>query len=98
MGAVNIAEETNGLCINDGSSIFCIKSNNMKNTKKQLTEYFGESNCKDMDNGSYYRCYSSNFSCKIYSDGKLNCHDYSNDEYCSAYTNGRLNCYTVSKS
>lgn len=100
MGAVDIAEETNGLCINDGSSIFCIKSNNMKNTKKQLTEYFGESHCKDkdVDNGSYYRCYSSNFSCKIYSDGKLNCHDYSNDEYCSAYTNGRLNCYTVSKS
>lgn len=51
-----------------------------------------------IDNGSYYRCHSSNFSCKIYSDGKLNCHDYSNDEYCSAYTNGRLNCYTVSKS
>ena len=78
MGAVDIAEETNGLCINDGGSIFCIKSNNMKNTKKQLTEYFGESNCQDVDNGSYYRCHSSNFSCRIYGDGKLNCHDYSN--------------------
>ena len=95
MGAVDIAEETNGLCVNDGSSIFCIKSNNMKNTKKQLAEYFGESNCQEEDKGSYYRCYSSNFSCRIYSDGKLTCHDYSNDEYCNAYTNGRLNCYTV---
>lgn len=100
MGAVDIAEETNGLCINDGGSIFCIKSNNMKNTKKQLTEYFGESHCKDkdVDNDSYYRCHSSNFSCRIYSDGKLTCHDYSNDEYCNAYTNGKLSCYTVSKS
>ena len=97
MGAVDIAEETNGLCINNGGSILC-KSNNMKNTKKQLAEYFGESNCKDVDNGSYYRCYSSNFSCRSYSDGKLTCHDYANSKYCSAYTNDKLNYYTVSKS
>ena len=82
-------DNTKGVCIND-NGLFCIKSNDLDNSKEALKNHFGESACGD--SGSYFYCSSDAFSCSVFPDGYVSCDDNSAPEYCSVDSSGAVIC------
>ena len=78
-----------GVCIND-NGLFCLKTKNFENTKEQMKEHFGESNCSVNDSKFY--CYFNYFDCNADSGGTVSCGDYKAGKYCVAYAFGTFNC------
>ncbi len=83
------SDDSKAVCIND-NGLFCIKPNDLDNSKELLKNHFGESKCGDA--GSYFYCDSAAFSCNAYSYGDVICHDSSSHEFCSVNSDGAVDC------
>ena len=75
-------------CARD-EKLFCIKPNDVENTKILLKEHFGESSCNDI--GSEYYCGSGNFVCSV-SESSVYCYDSVSSKICNAYADGSFSC------
>ena len=82
-------DNTKGVCIND-NGLFCIKPNDLDNSKEALKNHFGESACSDF--GSRFRCNSDAFRCDAYSIGNVDCYDSSTNDNCYVYSSGAVDC------
>ena len=80
---------TKGVCIND-NGLFCIKPNDLDNSKEALKNHFGESAC-DADD-SNFSCHSARLYCDAYSYGYVSCYDISANESCSVNSDGTVAC------
>ena len=78
-----------GVCIND-NGLFCIKPNDLDNSKEALKNHFGKSACSG--SGSIFHCDSYTFICDANSNGDVYCIDYSSSEKCSVYSSGTVVC------
>ena len=65
-------DDSRAVCIND-NGLFCIKQNDLDNSKEALKNHFGESNCSDKD--SYFYCASDAFYCTAALSGDVKCND-----------------------
>ena len=83
-------DDSKAVCIND-NGLFCIKQNDLDNSKEALKNHFGESACGA--DGSYFRCDSDAFSCSAHSNGIVNCCDYSTREICKVLSSGAVDCF-----
>ncbi len=83
------ADDSKAVCIND-NGLFCIKPNDLDNSKEALKNHFGESACSD--DGSSFFCNSGSFYCYAYSYGSVDCGDNSTNEYCSVDSSGPVSC------
>ena len=86
------ANDTKGVCIND-NGLFCIKMNDLDNTKESLKKHFGEDNCGYPSSSFNFTCTSDAFYCNANPDGGVNCSDNSMIEYCAVYPDGSVHCY-----
>ena len=83
------ANDSKAVCIND-NGLFCIKANDLDNSKEALKKHFGESACND--NGSYFSCSSATFDCRADSKGGVYCSDRSARESCLVKYSGAVSC------
>ena len=83
-------DDSKAVCIND-NGLFCIKQNDLDNSKEALKNHFGESACGA--DGSSFRCDSDAFSCSAHSNGIVNCCDYSTREICKVLSSGAVDCF-----
>ena len=83
------SDNTKAVCIND-NGLFCIKSNDLDNSKEALKNHFGESKCSD--NSSNFNCNSDAFRCNADSNGHVYCFDNSTPEYCNVNSSGSVSC------
>ena len=83
-------DDSKAVCIND-NGLFCIKQNDLDNSKEALKNHFGESACGA--DGSSFRCDSDAFSCSARSNGIVNCCDYSTREICKVLSSGAVDCF-----
>ena len=83
------SDDSKAVCIND-NGLFCIKPNDLDNSKEALKNHFGESKCSD--NGSTFYCDSDAFPCDADSDGNVTCYDYSTPERCTVSSDGTAYC------
>ena len=83
-------DDSKAVCIND-NGLFCIKQNDLDNSKEALKNHFGESACGA--DGSNFRCDSDAFSCSAHSNGIVNCCDYSTREICKVLSSGAVDCF-----
>ena len=83
-------DDSKAVCIND-NGLFCIKQNDLDNSKEALKNHFGESACGA--DGSSFRCDSDAFSCSAHSNGIVNCCDYSTREICNVLSSGAVDCF-----
>ena len=84
------ADDSKAVCIND-NGLFCIKQNDLDNSKEALKNHFGESACGV--HGSYFNCHSDAFGCTAGSNGTVYCDDYSTSESCSVSSAGAVDCH-----
>ena len=77
------------VCIND-NGLFCIKPNDLDNSKEMLKNHFGESICND--SSSSFHCNSDAFGCSAYPDGDVDCADLSAMKHCTVKSNGLVAC------
>ncbi len=84
------SNNTKGLCIND-NGLFCIKSSDSGNSVLALKNHFGENNCSYSD--SVFVCHHDTITCRVTSDGIVNCFDDSTHEYCNVNSDGSVTCY-----
>ena len=83
-------EPTRELCIVRNGELHCFQNNNWEVEQNHIQEVFSDISC---DVGSSdVRCYASNFSCSVYSDGYVLCSDYSTSESCSVRASGVVDC------
>ena len=82
-------DNSKAVCIND-HGLFCIKPNDLDNSKEALKNHFGESACTD--HGSYFDCYADSFGCVAGSSGDVDCYASSTDEGCNVSSDGAANC------
>ena len=83
-------DDSKAVCIND-NGLFCIKQNDLDNSKEALKNHFRESACGA--DGSSFRCDSDAFSCSAHSNGIVNCCDYSTREICNVLSSGAVDCF-----
>ncbi len=83
------SDDSKAVCIND-NGLFCIKPNDLDNSKEALKNHFGESKCSGP--GSAFRCISDAFSCYAYSYGDVSCSDNSASEHCDVRSDGSIAC------
>ena len=83
------ADDSKAVCIND-NWLFCIKPNDLDNSKEALKNHFGESACSDI--GSDFLCSSAAFYCNANSNCDVNCLDSSTNEACGVNPSGGVNC------
>ena len=83
-------DDSKAVGIND-NGLFCIKQNDLDNSKEALKNHFGESACGA--DGSSFRCDSDAFSCSAHSNGIVNCCDYSTREICKVLSSGAVDCF-----
>ena len=84
------SDDSKAVCIND-NGLFCIKANDIDNSKEALKNHFGESACRVDSSESY--CYSDAFRCTADSRGSVNCLDDSISEYCGVGYDGTVACH-----
>ena len=84
------SDDSKAVCIND-NGLFCIKPNDLDNSKEALKNHFGESACSDA--GSAFYCRSDAFSCIVRSAGAVTCDDSSTNEGCDVSSVGTVDCY-----
>ena len=65
-------DDSKAVCIND-NGLFCIKPNDLDNSKEALKNHFGEAACSDKD--SYFYCDSDAFYCTAALSGDVKCND-----------------------
>ena len=82
------SNDLKAVCIND-NGLFCIKANDIDNSKEALKNHFGESNCHIY--GAVFRCTSDDFECYVDSHSTVSCTDSSNDQ-CYVSSSGSVNC------
>ena len=83
------SDDSKAVCIND-NGLFCIKPNDLDNSKEALKNHFGESACSA--SGSDFSCFSDAFGCIASLNGGVDCLDYSTNEYCSVSSGGTVYC------
>ena len=83
------SDDSKGVCIND-NGLFCIKPNDLDNSKEALKNHFGESACSD--SGSNFNCNSDAFNCNAPTNGAVNCSDRSASEGCAVDSDGTVYC------
>ena len=83
------SDDSKAVCIND-NGLFCIKPNDLDNSKEALKNHFGESTCSVT--GSYFRCGSDTFHCDATSNGNVNCNGNSTNENCNVNSSGTVEC------
>ena len=66
------SDDSKAVCIND-NGLFCIKPNDLDNSKEALKNHFGEAACSDKD--SYFYCDSDAFYCTAALSGDVKCND-----------------------
>ena len=81
---------TKGVCIND-NGLFCIKPNDLDNSKEALKNHFGELTCSG--NSSSLTCESDTFTCVAGSKGSVDCVDYVTMESCHVDSDGDVDCH-----
>ena len=81
---------TKGVCIND-NGLFCIKPNDLDNSKEALKNHFGELTCSG--NSSSLTCDSDTFKCVVSSNGGADCVDYVTMESCHVGSDGYVDCH-----
>ena len=84
------SDDSKAVCIND-NGLFCIKPNDLDNSKEALKNHFGESKCSG--NGSNFSCSFAAFHCLASSNGGVTCGDYSANESCAVYSDGTVDCH-----
>ena len=82
-------DNSKAVCIND-NGLFCIKPNDLDNSKAALKNHFGESKCSD--NSSSFYCSSDAFRCDANSYGNVICTDRSANESCFVDSDGSGDC------
>ena len=80
-----------GICINRNNIFQCFKINNYDVEKAHIQQVFSDGSCTV--NSSGVDCNASDFYCRIYSDGFVNCYDNSASSYCSVYADSSVECY-----
>ena len=83
------ADDSKAVCIND-NGLFCIKQNDLDNSKEALKNHFGESACGV--HGFEFYCHSDAFFCTVYEMGNVDCFDRSTNESCSVDSGGSVSC------
>ena len=83
------SDDSKAVCIND-NGLFCIKANDIDNSKEALKNHFGESACSG--GASNFYCNSDVFDCFADSDGYVYCSDSSTIERCDVYSDGHVSC------
>ena len=81
---------TKGVCIND-NGLFCMKPNDLDNSKEALKNHFGESKCSLTS--SRFLCSSDAFTCDATSSGIVSCTDSSTNENCYVNSVGSVVCH-----
>lgn len=80
-----------GVCAKIGGTQHCFRSNNWIAEKQHLIDVFGSSNCSV--SSSRVDCGASDFSCYVYSNGRVDCFDRGTDAAnCSVYGGGTVYC------
>ena len=83
------ADDSKAVCIND-NGLFCIKQNDLDNSKEALKNHFGESACGV--HGFEFYCNSDTFYCTVYEMGNVDCTDNSTHDICHVNSAGTVNC------
>ena len=83
------SDDSKAVCIND-NGLFCIKPNDLDNSKEALKNHFGESACGD--SGSYFHCRSDAFNCAALLNGNVYCTIDSTTERCTVRSSGSVDC------
>ena len=83
------SDDSKAVCIND-NGLFCIKPNDLDNSKEALKNHFGESKCSGYS--AFFICRSDAFNCNADSNGNVNCSDSSADEGCGVGSDGSVAC------
>ena len=78
------------VCIIRNSRLHCFDNNNYAIEKEHMQQVFSDISC--IVNSSYVHCNASDFTCRVDSNGDLNCLDRGTSEYCNVTTNGLVYC------
>ena len=82
-------DNSKAVCIND-NGLFCIKPNDLDNSKEALKNHFGESACTVY--GSTFFCNGDAFNCSAVLNGSVVCDGTSASEDCSVSSDGTVSC------
>ena len=80
-----------GICINRNNIFQCFKINNYDIEKDHIRQVFSDGSCTV--NSSGVDCNASDFYCRVYSNGFVNCYDNLASSYCSVYADSSVECY-----
>ena len=80
-----------GVCISRSKKVYCFKTNNWDVEKNHIQQVFSDISCDVAS--SLVNCNASDFSCRVDSDGYVNCKDNSDISRCYVYASGSVYCY-----
>ena len=88
-----ILASKNGICIKRNNKVSCFKIDNWSVEKDHIQQVFSDISCTV--DSSYVRCYASDFDCRVFSYGNVNCIDQSDNSDCLVNSDGSVNCGKV---
>lgn len=88
--AVKYEDGQYGVCIQRNGKEHCFRGRNYKAEAKHVQEVFSDISCRVYS--SYVACLASDFTCGVYSNGRVDCYDSGTSGTCYVYSGGSVNC------